>query len=67
MLPYGDFYVWSDDDKKYPSIRIIFTDTDTEESNAVGDDGHPQGGRLRREIGLGDTIWLPDRDGGGGR
>ncbi len=29
--PYGDFYVWSDTDKKYPNIRIIFVDT--EESN----------------------------------
>ena len=25
--PYGDFYVWSDSDQKYPEIRIIFTDT----------------------------------------
>jgi maltose alpha-D-glucosyltransferase/alpha-amylase len=24
--PYGDFYVWSDTDDKYPDIRIIFTD-----------------------------------------
>jgi len=29
--PYGDFYVWSDSDEKYPNIRIIFVDT--EESN----------------------------------
>ncbi|CAN5350851.1 maltose alpha-D-glucosyltransferase [soil metagenome] len=29
--PYGDFYVWSDTDEKYPNIRIIFVDT--EESN----------------------------------
>ncbi|TFB70018.1 MULTISPECIES: maltose alpha-D-glucosyltransferase [Cryobacterium] len=29
--PYGDFYVWSDTDERYPNIRIIFTDT--EESN----------------------------------
>ncbi|WP_403025079.1 maltose alpha-D-glucosyltransferase [Salinibacterium sp. GXW1014] len=29
--PYGDFYVWSDSDEKYPNIRIIFTDY--EESN----------------------------------
>jgi maltose alpha-D-glucosyltransferase/alpha-amylase len=29
--PYGDFYVWSDTDQKYPDIRIIFTDT--EDSN----------------------------------
>jgi len=29
--PYGDFYVWSDTDQKYPHIRIIFTDT--EDSN----------------------------------
>ncbi|QEE61206.1 maltose alpha-D-glucosyltransferase [Salinibacterium sp. dk2585] len=29
--PYGDFYVWSDSDEKYPNVRIIFTDY--EESN----------------------------------
>ncbi len=29
--PYGDFYVWSDTDEKYPNIRIIFIDT--EDSN----------------------------------
>jgi len=29
--PYGDFYVWSDTDQKWPDIRIIFTDT--EDSN----------------------------------
>ncbi|MEP6482256.1 MAG: maltose alpha-D-glucosyltransferase [Rhodoglobus sp.] len=29
--PYGDFYVWSDTDEKYPNIRVIFVDT--EESN----------------------------------
>lgn len=29
--PYGDFYVWSDTDEKYPNIRIIFVDT--EDSN----------------------------------
>ena len=29
--PYGDYYVWSDTDEKYPDIRIIFVDT--EESN----------------------------------
>jgi maltose alpha-D-glucosyltransferase/alpha-amylase len=29
--PYGDFYVWSDTDTKWPDIRIIFTDT--EDSN----------------------------------
>ncbi|AWB86364.1 maltose alpha-D-glucosyltransferase [Mycetocola zhujimingii] len=29
--PYGDFYVWSDSDQKWPDIRIIFTDT--EDSN----------------------------------
>lgn len=28
---YGDFYVWSDTDDKYPNIRIIFVDT--EDSN----------------------------------
>ncbi|MCW4459468.1 maltose alpha-D-glucosyltransferase [Microbacterium sp. MPKO10] len=29
--PYGDFYVWSDTDEKWPDIRIIFTDN--EDSN----------------------------------
>ncbi|MCU1578916.1 MAG: trehalose synthase [Rhodoglobus sp.] len=29
--PYGDFYVWSDTDEKYPNVRIIFVDT--EDSN----------------------------------
>ncbi|WP_168627243.1 MULTISPECIES: maltose alpha-D-glucosyltransferase [unclassified Cryobacterium] len=29
--PYGDYYVWSDTDEKWPDIRIIFTDY--EESN----------------------------------
>jgi maltose alpha-D-glucosyltransferase/alpha-amylase len=29
--PYGDYYVWSDTDDKYPNIRIIFVDS--EESN----------------------------------
>jgi maltose alpha-D-glucosyltransferase/alpha-amylase len=24
--PYGDFYVWSDTDDRYPNVRIIFTD-----------------------------------------
>ncbi|MCK7677056.1 maltose alpha-D-glucosyltransferase [Corynebacterium sp. CCM 9186] len=27
--PYGDFYVWSDSDKKYSDTRIIFIDTET--------------------------------------
>ncbi|WIM92829.1 maltose alpha-D-glucosyltransferase [Actinoplanes oblitus] len=27
--PYGDFYVWADDDSGYPDARIIFTDTQT--------------------------------------
>lgn len=27
--PERDFYVWSDDDKKYPGTRIIFNDTET--------------------------------------
>ncbi|MBB1041394.1 MULTISPECIES: maltose alpha-D-glucosyltransferase [unclassified Dietzia] len=27
--PYGDFYVWSDDDTRYPDARIIFVDTET--------------------------------------
>ncbi|MCM3523349.1 alpha-amylase family glycosyl hydrolase, partial [Curtobacterium sp. P97] len=26
--PYGDFYVWSDDDTKYSDARIIFVDTE---------------------------------------
>ena len=29
--PYGDFYVWSDSNERYPDIRIIFVDT--EDSN----------------------------------
>jgi maltose alpha-D-glucosyltransferase / alpha-amylase len=29
--PYGDYYMWSDTDDKFPNTRIIFTDT--EESN----------------------------------
>jgi maltose alpha-D-glucosyltransferase/alpha-amylase len=29
--PYGDYYVWNDNDEKYPNIRIIFIDT--EDSN----------------------------------
>ncbi|KPI02568.1 trehalose synthase [Actinobacteria bacterium OK074] len=27
--PYGDFYVWSDDDLKYRDARVIFVDTET--------------------------------------
>ena len=27
--PYGDFYVWSDDDARYPEARIIFVDTES--------------------------------------
>jgi maltose alpha-D-glucosyltransferase/alpha-amylase len=27
--PYGDFYVWSDDDTRYPEARVIFVDTET--------------------------------------
>ncbi|HUR76268.1 MAG TPA: alpha-amylase family glycosyl hydrolase, partial [Sporichthya sp.] len=27
--PYGDFYVWADDDKGYSDARIIFVDTET--------------------------------------
>ena len=27
--PYGDFYVWADDDKGYAETRIIFVDTET--------------------------------------
>jgi maltose alpha-D-glucosyltransferase/alpha-amylase len=26
--PYGDFYVWSDDDSRYPKARVIFVDTE---------------------------------------
>jgi len=26
--PYGDYYVWSDTDEKYPDARIIFVDTE---------------------------------------
>jgi len=27
--PYGDYYVWADDDKQYADARIIFVDTET--------------------------------------
>ena len=27
--PYGDFYVWTDDEEKYADARIIFVDTET--------------------------------------
>ncbi|MFJ9927298.1 maltose alpha-D-glucosyltransferase/ alpha-amylase [Streptomyces misionensis] len=27
--PYGDYYMWADDDKGYPDARIIFVDTET--------------------------------------
>ncbi|MFR9800753.1 maltose alpha-D-glucosyltransferase [Pseudonocardia sp. RS010] len=27
--PYGDFFVWSDDDTRYPEARIIFVDTES--------------------------------------
>ncbi|WP_093185921.1 maltose alpha-D-glucosyltransferase [Sanguibacter gelidistatuariae] len=27
--PYGDFYVWNDENTKYPDARIIFVDTET--------------------------------------
>ncbi|WP_461124898.1 maltose alpha-D-glucosyltransferase [Saccharothrix stipae] len=27
--PYGDYYVWSDDDQRYADARIIFVDTET--------------------------------------
>jgi maltose alpha-D-glucosyltransferase/alpha-amylase len=27
--PFGDFYVWSDDDERYKDARIIFVDTET--------------------------------------
>ncbi len=33
--PYGDFYVWSDTDERYPDARIIFVDT--EKSNWTHD------------------------------
>jgi maltose alpha-D-glucosyltransferase / alpha-amylase len=26
--PYGDFYVWADDDRGHPDVRIIFSDTE---------------------------------------
>ncbi|MDX3646485.1 alpha-amylase family glycosyl hydrolase, partial [Streptomyces sp. MB09-02B] len=26
--PYGDYYVWADDDKQFPGARIIFVDTE---------------------------------------
>ncbi|RLP74306.1 maltose alpha-D-glucosyltransferase [Mycetocola tolaasinivorans] len=38
--PYGNFYVWSDDNEKFPNIRIIFTDT--EESNWAFDSERKQ-------------------------
>jgi len=27
--PYGDFYVWADDDSAYADVRVIFVDTET--------------------------------------
>jgi maltose alpha-D-glucosyltransferase/alpha-amylase len=27
--PFGDFYVWADDDTGYPGVRVIFSDTET--------------------------------------
>ncbi|RKT57208.1 maltose alpha-D-glucosyltransferase [Saccharothrix australiensis] len=27
--PYGNFYVWSDDDQRYPDARVIFVDTES--------------------------------------
>jgi maltose alpha-D-glucosyltransferase/alpha-amylase len=27
--PYGDFYVWSDTDQRYPDARVIFVDTES--------------------------------------
>jgi maltose alpha-D-glucosyltransferase / alpha-amylase len=27
--PYGDYYLWADDDQRYPDARIIFVDTET--------------------------------------
>jgi maltose alpha-D-glucosyltransferase / alpha-amylase len=27
--PYGDFYVWNDDDRRFPEARIIFVDTES--------------------------------------
>jgi maltose alpha-D-glucosyltransferase/alpha-amylase len=38
--PYGDFYVWNDDDTKWPDIRIIFIDT--EDSNWAFDEARRQ-------------------------
>ena len=34
--PYRDYYVWNDDDKKYPDVRIIFSDV--EKSNWTWDE-----------------------------
>lgn len=34
--PYRDYYVWNDDDKKYPGVRIIFQDV--EKSNWTWDE-----------------------------
>ncbi|WP_433327032.1 maltose alpha-D-glucosyltransferase [Spirillospora sp. CA-294931] len=31
--PFGDFYVWSDEDERYPEARIIFVDTETSNWN----------------------------------
>ena len=38
--PYGDFYVWTDTDDKWPDIRIIFVDT--EDSNWAFDEARRQ-------------------------
>ena len=27
--PYGEYYMWADDDKRYPDARVIFIDTET--------------------------------------
>ncbi len=38
--PYGDFYMWSDTDERYPDARIIFVDT--EKSNWTYDEARGQ-------------------------
>ncbi len=38
--PFGDFYVWNDDDRRYPEARIIFVDS--EKSNWTWDEVRKQ-------------------------
>ncbi|MFT4122732.1 MAG: maltose alpha-D-glucosyltransferase [Microbacteriaceae bacterium] len=38
--PYGDFYVWSDTDERYPDVRIVFVDS--EDSNWAFDSARRQ-------------------------